>query len=103
LPEPDEYEEDDLEEDAEFVMDNLESLEVEIDTFQERGVKFGEALGAHSGQNVGELNREADPLSIASEEEFVKQFKKEAGTINKPERPKKKKNQRNRNNGKSKT
>ena len=101
LPE-NEYEEEDFEEDAEFVIDNLESLDVEIDTFREKGVKFGEALGAHSGQDVGDLNREADPLAVASEEEFVKQFKKEAGTINQPKQPKKK-NQRNRNNGKSKT
>ena len=99
-----EFEDDDyIDEDPNFVLENLASLDVEfIEGPNERGVKLGEVLGMDAGQTVEDLNREPDPIAGASKEQILKQLKSEAGTANSPARPKKK-TQRNRNNGKSKT
>ena len=95
-----EYEEEYESPDAEFILDNLSSLDVDIDLGQDQGIKFGEALGANSGQSFGDLDRGPDPIAGASASEIKNNLKSEAGSLKgKP----KKRTRKTRNNGKSKT
>jgi len=59
------------------VPDNMNSLDVEIQTSEARGVKFGDVLG--SSENSERFQREPDEQ--VPQEQFLQEFKREAGSI----------------------
>lgn len=61
-------------------VNNIQGLDIEIEKNQNQGIKFGDALGTASGGGEGDkFIRDPDP--DVTEEQFLKQFKEEAGSI----------------------